>query len=162
LPPLEWVDSAYNFHNLAAEHPRVPRQFSRRRGASSNHSRDFRRAHGADLTALQDEFVQPRRAAYLRMAWFCITAFADHSSKRGHTAPHETFRRPACPAKNVTRFCLRSSPFYGHFGASPNHGRSRFFSARRYQLPRDDATRYLSYVAPLLLVNYRGDSMPTC
>ena len=39
------------------------------------------------------------------------------------------FRRLPCMAKNVSEFCLLRSPFSGHFSASPNHGRSRSFSA---------------------------------
>jgi hypothetical protein len=34
------------------------------------------------------------------------------------------FRRLPCLAENVIGFCLCKDPFGGHFGASPNHGRS--------------------------------------
>jgi hypothetical protein len=43
----------------------------------------------------------------------------------------EHFRRFPCVAKNVIGFCLWKGPFGGHFRVSPNHGRSRSFSARK-------------------------------
>jgi hypothetical protein len=48
----------------------------------------------------------------------------------GVQAGAEHFRRFPCLAKNVFGFCLIGGRFGGHFGASPNHGRSRSFSAR--------------------------------
>ena len=49
----------------------------------------------------------------------------------GVQAGAEHFRRLPCLAKNVIGFCLWRGPFGGHFGVSPNHGRSRSFSARQ-------------------------------
>jgi hypothetical protein len=47
----------------------------------------------------------------------------------GVQADAEHFRRLPCLAKNVAGFCLRKGLFGGHFGTSPNHGRSRSFPA---------------------------------
>jgi len=45
----------------------------------------------------------------------------------GIQARSEHFCRLPCLAKNVSRFCLWRSLLYGHFGASPQHDRSRSF-----------------------------------
>jgi len=56
----------------------------------------------------------------------------------GIQARSEHFCRLPCLAKNVSRFCLWRSLLYGHFGASPQHDRSRSFSAMQdssYPMP---------------------------
>src|SRR5579872_740092 len=49
----------------------------------------------------------------------------------GVQASAEHFRRSPCLAKNVTGFCLWRSPVSWQFGASPNQGRKRFFTAKQ-------------------------------
>ncbi len=60
-----------------------------------------------------------------------VHASADRARRRAHTGPPATFSPVSVLAKNVFGFCLWRSPFYGHFGMSPKHGRSRSFSARQ-------------------------------
>ena len=69
----------------------------------------------------------------------------------GVQAGAEHFRRFPCLAKNVIGFCLWRSPFCGHFGVSPNHGRSRSFSARQ------DSSYYAAAGWPAAPV-FRGSS----
>ena len=76
--------------------------------------------------------VQPRRAAYSRMARFCIGrvcwSFVETRAYRPARNIFAGFRRLA---KNVLGFCVCGGPFGGHFERSPRHGRRRSFSARK-------------------------------
>jgi len=84
---------------------------------------------GANLTDLHADRpaasggILPHGAALHRK---CLLVIGGNA---GVQAGSEHFRQFPSLAKNVIGFCLWRSPFYGHFGASPRHGRSRSFSA---------------------------------
>ena len=86
---------------------------------------------GANLTDLHGDRpaapggILPHGAALHRKRLLIVGGNA------GVQAGAEHFRRLPCLAKNVIGFCLWRGPFYGHFRVSPNHGRSRSFSARQ-------------------------------
>jgi N12 class adenine-specific DNA methylase len=86
---------------------------------------------GANFTDLQGDrpaalgCILPQGAALHRKGLLVVSGDAGIEARSQH------FRRSSCLAKNATGFCFGKGPFGGHFEMSPNHGRSRSFSARK-------------------------------
>ena len=104
---------------------------SRRRAASSTFSRASRLRSAGPTSRTCMATVHPRRAAYSRMARSASEVSADRWWKRGHRGQHGTFSRVSVPGQKRYRILPSESPFGGHFGVSPQPGRSRSFPARQ-------------------------------
>ena len=83
-----------------------------RRAASNSFSRASRRAAPELTSRTSKTMVQPRRAAYSRMARFCIDRVCWSFMALEHTGPPETFARISSLAENVIGFCFLNAPFY--------------------------------------------------